>query len=92
MDSARVDGIEEWVKKFINLPKNKIQKIVKKLKELELIEIICLPNDKQLYYFHDRRKVNPDMLDDDLRFKRDFGSDSPLLNFSDKIDKKVKHE
>ena len=84
VDSARVDGIEEWVRKFIDLPKDKIQKIVKKLKELGLIEIIFMPNNKHLHYFHDSRKINPDMLDDDLRFKRDYGSDGSLLDFSSK--------
>lgn len=84
VDSARVDGIEEWGLKFIDLPKDKIQKIIRKFKELELIETIFMPNDKHLYYFHDRKKINPDMLDDDLRFKRDCGSDGSLLDFSGK--------
>ena len=32
LNSARVDGIEEWVQKFINLPKDRIHKIVEKFK------------------------------------------------------------
>lgn len=81
---ARVDGIEEWVQKFVDLPKDKIQKHVSKFKQLGLIKKVFMPNEKNLWYFH-TTKINPDMLDDDLRFKRDYGSDSKLLDFSDKL-------
>ncbi len=82
LDSAKVNGVEELVQKFVWLPKDRIQKIVEKLEKLGLIDIIILPNDNQSYYFHDTRKIKPDMLDDDIRFKRDYGSDSHLLNDS----------
>jgi len=32
------------------------------------------------------------MLDDDLRYKKDYGSDSPILTSSEKLEKKVKPE
>ena len=92
LDCAGVDGIEEWVQKFINLPKAKIGKIVKKFKELGLIEVKYLPNDKNLHYFHDKVRIKPDMLDDDLRFKRDYGSESKLLDFSDNFNVKSKKQ
>ena len=80
LDDAKVEGFEEWVQKFIDLPKDEIQKIVNKFKDLELIEIISLSDKKDLWYFHDRRKIKPDMLDDDLRYKIDYGSDKSFLN------------
>jgi len=92
LDDAKVEDFEEWVQKFIDLSKSEIQKIVNKFKDLELIEIISLSNEKDLWYFHDRRKVKPDMLDDDLRYKRDYGSDRPILTSSEKLEKKVKPE
>ena len=83
LNEVRVDGFEEWAQKFINLPKEKLQKIIKKLKALELVDIISLHDGEVLLYVHG--KINPDMLDDDLRLKVDFGSDSKLTDFSDKL-------
>ena len=80
LDDAKVEGFEERAQKFIDLPKDKIQKIVNKFKDLKLIEIISLSNKKDLWYFHDRRKIKPDILDDDLRYKLDYGSDKLFLN------------
>jgi len=91
LDDAKVEGFEEFVQKFIDLSKAEIQKMVNKFKDLELIEIISLSNDKDLWYFH-TGKVNKGMLDDDLRYKRDYGSDSPILTSSKKLEKKVKPE
>jgi len=82
LDSTKADGIDVLVQKFVELPKDKIQKIVKKLEKFGLITIIILPNDNQSYYFHDTRKIKPDMLDDDIRFKKNYGSESHILNVS----------
>jgi hypothetical protein len=45
---------------------------------------------KNLFYFHNKLKVKPDMLDDDLRYKIDYGSDSLILVSSEKIKKNIK--
>ena len=92
LDDVKVEGFEEFVQKFINLSKSEIQKIVNKFKELQLIQIITLSDEKDLWYFIDRRKVKQDMLDDDLRYRRDYGSDRPILTSSEKLEKKVKPE
>jgi hypothetical protein len=90
LDETQVKGFEEFAQKFISLSKNKIQEIVNKFKDLKLIDIISLSEKKNLFYFHNRLKVKPDMLDDDLRYKIDYGSDSPILVSSEKIKKNIK--
>lgn len=88
LDDTKVDGFEEWAQKYINLPKDRMKKIVEKLKNLELIEIISLADEKDLWYFH-TGKVNKEMIDDDLRYKRNYGSDKPILTSSEKLEKKI---
>ncbi|MFH1211766.1 MAG: hypothetical protein V1659_02435 [Candidatus Woesearchaeota archaeon] len=89
LDDAEVDGFEGLAQRYIQLPKKKIAEIVEKLKNLELVEIIFLADEKDLWYFH-TGKVNEEMLDDDLRYKKNYGSDKPVLTSSEKLEKKAR--
>lgn len=91
LDDSKVNGFEKFAQKYLKLPRDKIKKIVEKLKNLELVEIISLVDGADLWYFH-MGEVNKEMLDEDLRYKRAYGSDKPILISSEKLEKKVKQK
>ncbi|MBM3234335.1 hypothetical protein FJZ19_04565 [Candidatus Pacearchaeota archaeon] len=74
IDDVPVEMAIKAVKKYIDLENEEIEKIIKKLYNLGLIKKIKIPcgeQDKE-WYFH-TRLVNKEMINDDLRYKRDRG-------------------
>ena len=69
-----VDESVNLIKKIVNLPKPIIEDMIKKFTKEGLIEIVKIPQgdaDKDWYVY--TSKVNEDMLDDDIRYKRHWG-------------------
>ena len=65
------------VKNFVDYSEKEINEILKRLEELELINIIKIPKgnlEEEEYYFR-TTKVTDNMLNDLLRFEKDFGWD-----------------
>ena len=90
LDGVIIKDAESHIKKFIDFPADEIKKVINKLISLKLIDMIRLPNDGQQRYFHNTRNIGADDLNDDLRFRKDYCPNSPLLDFSDKSKKMPK--
>jgi len=88
MDDSLVNGFIEFTKKFMEYPEKDIKKIVSKLISKNYIKIVTTPNEnnKIEWYFH-TEKVKPNMINDNLRYKKDYGefSVSPGIRKAHKL-------
>ncbi len=74
LNSTEKTGAVNFVKEYIDISDEEINKIISELYKKGLIEIVPLNEGEQRIemYFH-TQKVTPDMLNDNIRFKKDMG-------------------
>lgn len=88
MDSSLVNGFIEFAQKFIEYDKKEIEKIISKLLKEKYVKIVITLNEdnKIEWYFH-TKKVKPNMINDDIRYKKDYGefSVSPAIREAHKL-------
>jgi len=89
INDIKVESFIEFTQRYIDLSSSEIKKIVKKLLKLELIEIISLTDEKDLWYFHTKQFEKKE-LDEELYYNVNFGSKKPVLKASQKLEKKLK--
>jgi len=71
------ENVIDKIKEFIDFSEEEIKEILDRLEKLELINIMKVPKneiEEEEYYFR-TTKVKKDMLNDLLRFEKDFGWD-----------------
>ncbi|MGV8086744.1 MAG: hypothetical protein ACP5N1_03880 [Candidatus Woesearchaeota archaeon] len=88
LDDAKVDDFEKWAQLFIKIPITRIKKAVQKFKKLDLINTMALRDKNDLWYFH-TGKVTEDMIDENTKYKRDYGCEKPLLGSLETLEKKI---
>tara|TARA_Y100000310_G_scaffold239123_1_gene242681 strand:- start:10746 stop:11579 length:834 start_codon:yes stop_codon:yes gene_type:complete len=74
LDDSRVNNYIEFIKKITDYPEPIIKDLAERFLKEGLIKKIKIPNgDEEVEWFFFTEKVTEDMIDDDVRYKRDMG-------------------
>ena len=90
LNDTPVKDFLDYAQGYINLKRGNIKRIVDKFLNWRFIEILKLKNKNDLWYFH-TDKVKEDMIDTSLDYRLKFGSNPPILNAHEKLEKKIKN-